>query len=200
MGTGFNLAIEILVISGHRYIYVNVSDAILFQSRNRDSCHFRFVEIGFTPAKVMFQSRNRDSCHFRISGAYRPKLSISSFNLAIEILVISGKKGTCRVAVPYWFQSRNRDSCHFRCNAVVSPCTSIILRFNLAIEILVISGSSVQHVRNRSVCFNLAIEILVISGMKCLVCAAPLNPGFQSRNRDSCHFRSLPAEPLIRFV
>ena len=37
----FNLAIEMLVISGQLMLARCTGDAVLFQSRNRDACHFR---------------------------------------------------------------------------------------------------------------------------------------------------------------
>ena len=60
-----------------------------FQSRNRDSCHFRTVKLQVRGVLPEFQSRNRDSCHFRLMCTNNAKFSKS-------------------------FQSRNRDSCHFR--------------------------------------------------------------------------------------
>ena len=189
----------------------------MFQSRNRDSCHFRAyvtkppvstpnasfnlaIEIlvisgqhafsgPMQNLKVrLFQSRNRDSCHFRLHFLWKAAADIC-FNLAIEILVISGLTQLRHSSIRSLFQSRNRDSCHFR---TMSNHRFIIitgLRFNLAIEILVISGNLIviRNTRLRRVsisqsrflsfqgdgilqsvyrggCFNLAIEILVISG------------------------------------
>ena len=63
--TSFNLAIEMLVISG------------------------RAVRIADTTVLLQFQSRNRDACHFRWPGPHLNRL-FQSFNLAIEMLVISG--------------------------------------------------------------------------------------------------------------
>ena len=62
-----------------------------------------------------FQSRNRDACHFRKWVIRDPVLRYHGFNLAIEMLVISG---------PEYRRALARDR----------PC------FNLAIEMLVISG------------------------------------------------------------
>ena len=67
-------------------------------------------------------------------------LASPCFNLAIEMLVISGKvRLIVRHGLPAEFQSRNRDACHFR-----MPSSAFgrkpHLRFNLAIEMLVISG------------------------------------------------------------
>ena len=65
----FNLAIEILVISGRMRPFKYPTGRVMFQSRNRDSCHFRSIL----------------RCHRGVPAA--------SFNLAIEILVISGPCG-----------------------------------------------------------------------------------------------------------
>ena len=60
---GFNLAIEMLVISGCYPCLTGL--CVLFQSRNRDACHFRFWGNGARLRALSFQSRNRDACHFR---------------------------------------------------------------------------------------------------------------------------------------
>ena len=61
----------------------------LFQSRNRDACHFRFMMHGSGWAGLSFQSRNRDACHFRLEKCLQYTAGFR-FNLAIEMLVISG--------------------------------------------------------------------------------------------------------------
>ena len=166
----------------------------MFQSRNRDSCHFRLRTTLSTPhsqpvsisqsrflsfqvakrayrsggKRLWFQSRNRDSCHFRGNLHIGRRICLQSFNLAIEILVISG-------------------------TASASPAPQVFTCFNLAIEILVISGLS-RTLRDIPLSrFNLAIEILVISGAV-LALQQTLPDGFQSRNRDSCHFRRTPLD------
>ena len=112
-----------------------------------------------------------------------------SFNLAIEMLFISGKQqAILRAGFP--FQSRNRDAFHFRARlnppalARRSPC------FNLAIEMLFISGQISWlrqavpiHVSiSQSRCFSFqVIKTSENRGEKCLK--------FQSRNRDAFHFR-----------
>ena len=63
----FNLAIEMLVISGEEIPHRLLNPVPMFQSRNRDACHFRT---------------------FSFEG-HRNYIFIS-FNLAIEMLVISG--------------------------------------------------------------------------------------------------------------
>ena len=62
----FNLAIEMLVISGET-AGMSATGNREFQSRNRDACHFR-TSHNSTAAPtypVPFQSRNREACHFR---------------------------------------------------------------------------------------------------------------------------------------
>ena len=176
-----------------------------FQSRNRDSCHFRVAAFAAGIVKLGFQSRNRDSCHFRTT---KPTDAIISaemrFNLAIEILVISGyldnnlvRVLSCLVSISqsrflsfqvarggelriplHEFQSRNRDSCHFR----LAGCefgAGFVLKFQS---------------RNRDSChFRFWLQKTHLRRFVM----------FQSRNRDSCHFRigGLPTwrECLPRF-
>ena len=89
----FNLAIEMLVISGypecHRYenradnVSISQSRCLSFQERCCRVAHIQMAHL--------FQSRNRDACHFRICRLRRSECCILKF------------------------QSRNRDACHFRC-------------------------------------------------------------------------------------
>ena len=68
-----------------------------------------------------------------------------SFNLAIEMLVISGHISPSFVSICASFQSRNRDACHFRlCHQL--GLGDDAYRFNLAIEMLVISGFAFSDV------------------------------------------------------
>ena len=95
-GKCFNLAIEMLVISGGRKHSVTLPNSLSvsisqsrclsfqgnpngyydyagrnrqFQSRNRDACHFRADCLLARGRFVLsFQSRNRDACHFRQAG------------------------------------------------------------------------------------------------------------------------------------
>ena len=86
-----------------------------------------------------------------------------SFNLAIEMLVISGRKVPFIGFVDMMFQSRNRDACHFR--FLMRTDRLVYQSFNLAIEMLVISGCvSPPDIARVGIGFNLAIEMLVISG------------------------------------
>ena len=41
--------------------------------------------------RMQFQSRNRDACHFRTLEEFLRQTSYIGFNLAIEMLVISGE-------------------------------------------------------------------------------------------------------------
>ena len=116
-----------------------------------------------------------------------------SFNLAIEMLVISGKNNLQAAR-------KQTDS------------------FNLAIEMLVISGFEILIEEADLECFNLAIEMLVISGSiaaavddapsvsisqsRCLsfqeqrdFASEVISALFQSRNRDACHFRVTDWDP-----
>ena len=187
----FNLAIEMLVISG----------SVIGTGYTICSCQVSISQSRF----LSFQGKPRVIQDSKIPG----------FNLAIEILVISGR-------------------CRF------GKLPSVFQRFNLAIEILVISGFAWVASASARDSFNLAIEILVISGAAAKphifkvpavsisqsrflsfqggsVCHAKTQASdvsisqsrclsfqaasvqtlsiivycqFQSRNRDACHFRS----------
>ena len=199
-----------------------------FQSRNRDACHFRpavdvlIVRIksvsisqsrclsfqvpdvllrGESPALVEFQSRNRDACHFRIDKVDHINVNICCFNLAIEMLVISGSATAfTRRDADSMFQSRNRDACHFRPPQNLqhpASAPSFQSRNRDACHFRRVSDhdSQMNHQlfqsRNRDACHFRSAELRLVR--RCRIV-------FQSRNRDACHFRSLPAEPLIRFV
>ena len=111
------------------------------------------------------------------------------FNLAIEMLVISGQKEQQREWDKLEFQSRNRDACHFRLYEETADIYILKESFNLAIEMLVISGWNrfffsidIQKFqsRNRDACHFRAREQAHARATK----------EFQSRNRDACHFRT----------
>ena len=91
--------------------------------------------------------------------------AIYRFNLAIEMLIISG------TTEPSVTKSKGTG-------------------FNLAIEMLIISGRNRRMSRRKSVCFNLAIEMLIISGIQ-PSSSTFTSFTFQSRNRDAYHFRAL---------
>ena len=115
MPVSFNLAIEILLFSGYRGAWMNRMREALFQSRNRDTSLFRFYrEVGKYYQVIKFQSRNRDTSLFRTTIIKGEDASSKSFNLAIEILLLSGlesRRGGGGVAS---FQSRNRDTSLFK--------------------------------------------------------------------------------------
>ena len=88
----FNLVIEVLLISSNRPIFINARHRTRFQSRNRGSFDFkpisrpRRTDVAFTE----FQSRNRGSFDFKNSvNCFTRPPSASSFNLVIEVLLIS---------------------------------------------------------------------------------------------------------------
>ena len=165
LAIGFNLAIEMLVISGNPSEWNNAAMPQTFQSRNRDACHFRtpatsavavkLVQVSISQSRCLsfqgiamlilvsaylsFQSRNRDACHFRRRRAQCDRTADPRFNLAIEMLVISGVSQSFGSVPPDKFQSRNRDACHFRATATPADAETSH-SFNLAIEMLVISG------------------------------------------------------------
>ena len=113
----------------------------MFQSRNRDAFHFRNRRCSASRASAAvsisqsrcfsfqvadrdnrtdelgkFQYRNRDAFHFRLTNIRRRrKPSGTGFNLAIEMLFISGPRYTPPDRTPdEKFQSRNRDAFHIR--------------------------------------------------------------------------------------
>ena len=186
----FNLAIEMLVISGPT-INTTLRGMPLFQSRNRDACHFRAGGSSRETSRECSVSISQSRClSFQGIDMLACGVQDIGFNLAIEMLVISGFN---------------------RLNGI----SGFLFRFNLAIEMLVISGSmSPINSKDASPCFNLAIEMLVISGrvaqhlrashgyrfnlaIEMLVISGALTrldreraASFQSRNRDACHFRA----------
>ena len=217
-GTGFNLAIEMLIISGQRdsrashgdrgvsisqsrclsfqangaltpmpgsgvvsisqsrclsfqdggHSRVRRPSRLRFQSRNRDACHFRPILELPAAADGQFQSRNRDACHFRIPSRCCIYYIISSFNLAIEMLVISGSPVRASItAQQALFQSRNRDACHFR-PRLGKQAYRCLFQFQS---------------RNRDACHFRAHPRSNDDTLR----------WFQSRNRDACHFRTVGA-------
>ena len=212
---------------------------VMFQSRNRDACHFRkgrrkaarrFSNVSISQSRCLsfqvgagwgdrpaqscvsisqsrclsfqvpdaseianvgvgrFQSRNRDACHFRLKAVVMSRFLPFRFNLAIEMLVISGNISASPRASSIMFQSRNRDACHFRARADCQA-VPVDLRFNLAIEMLVISGMPWLPLGGMSTGVS-------ISQSRCLSfqVSSHVSCGwvwrFQSRNRDACHFRA----------
>ena len=193
----FNLAIEMLVISGdaaeqtfcQRHDYVSISQSrclsfqgrcedtmprtvIRFQSRNRDACHFRnceqFCQCGRYPEVSISQSR---CLSFQDRRAGRCWMPCFRFNLAIEMLVISGRSQHVEAAAASEFQSRNRDACHFRTLKVLDTAPDAVM----------------FQSRNRDACHFRRGQSLV---------TYTLAHAFQSRNRDACHFRQCLHHPL----
>ena len=242
---GFNLAIEMLVISGQRYRPSPKLAICSFQSRNRDACHFRSGECVLSClAGFPFQSRNRDACHFRTGWRSTTDMVRSVSISQSRCLSFQVQELVAGVRLCLMFQSRNRDACHFRSH--LGPSAKRVLSFNLAIEMLVISGSGHRLTRTQShgfnlaiemlvisgerkpsteslfICFNLAIEMLVISGfqlkivdagyesfnlaIEMLVISGGQNSAsttahkatFQSRNRDACHFRARGVDDVAK--
>ena len=145
-----------------------------------------------------FQSRNRDACHVRriLDSMYMS--TVACFNLAIEMLVISGQH-TDAFVFPFKFQSRNRDACHFRASRARSAANA---------DSVSISQSrclSFQGLRTRVIPV-LRVMRVSISQSRCLSFQVTTNrerypsraEWFQSRNRDACHFRAISTEPRPR--
>ena len=140
---GFNLAIEILLFSGqenpllgHELILVSISQSRYFS--------FQAMQNRHSLALLWTSSFNLAIEILLFSGKYlhlhTPNNKQAGFNLAIEILLFSGK------GLPEGL-------------AAVEYC------FNLAIEILLFSGETMLTYEQRKLkCFNLAIEILLFSG------------------------------------
>ena len=147
---------EILLAIQPRYVK--------FQSRNRDAYHFRIRIMRIPPPTHEFQSRNRDAYHFRTMVTIRPPTRPTRFNLAIEMLIISG--------------GRNANRCTKQTHVSISQsrCLSFQERYPRARA----------DTLNR---FNLAIEMLIISGNTNAVFHGTRMKQFQSRNRDAYHFR-----------
>ena len=95
--------------------------SVWFQSRNRDAFHFRISQAcdGSCGIRGEFQSRNRDAFHFRSSLRQTMNPTDFSFNLAIEMLFISGSNAGVSHDTGLLFQSRNRDAFHFRLPGVL---------------------------------------------------------------------------------
>ena len=155
-----------LFISGRGGAQPNQRQTHEFQSRNRDAFHIRCQPGGDMEHHREIQVSISQSRCFSYQVVFwlhwttpKPKVSISqsrcfsyqasvdgarlfakaSFNLAIEMLFISGRRlpnGTAWAGSG--FQSRNRDAFHIRVRE--SSLGVVVARFNLAIEMLFISG------------------------------------------------------------
>ena len=87
----FNLAIEMLIISGEAQIATMREHAIGFNLAIEmliiSGMHWaQGIAVGI----LLFQSRNRDAYHFRVDQKTKSPAAFASFNLAIEMLIISG--------------------------------------------------------------------------------------------------------------
>ena len=111
----FHLAIERLLISGHRVLVGEGIGIFQFQSRYRAASHFR-----------------------EEAGAVWHRHRRQSFNLVIERLLISGTRGSLPSASPISFPSRYRAASHFRQRCRLPHWK--YRRFHLVIERLLISG------------------------------------------------------------
>ena len=87
----------------------------------------------------MFQSRNRDAFDFKSTQRSTRFYLTSSFNLVIEMLLISSPLGSLAREREIEFQSRNRDAFDFK--TVLGKALHTDGRsFNLVIEMLLISS------------------------------------------------------------
>ena len=114
----------------------------------------------------LFQSRNRDAYHFRFQTFLPGRLAKFSFNLAIEMLIISGSKICVCNSERHADVSISQSRClSFQVNLSSSTVPAPFSSFNLAIEMLIISGRRAGlKVLVPTLSFNLAIEMLIISG------------------------------------
>ena len=137
--SSFNLVIEVLLISSELTSISSIWGYSLFQSRNRGSFDFK---------SKMISSQTG--------------MADNSFNLVIEVLLISSSDRSFDTLDWCKFQSRNRGSFDFKKKQVLKHMWDK-RSFNLVIEVLLIS--SVHH-RTHSFSrhsFNLVIEVLLIS-------------------------------------
>ena len=117
------------------------------------------------------------------------KQPLWSFNLVIEVLLISRLEMFQCIASMQWFQSRNRGSFDFKFAVSVYRIRRHDKSFNLVIEVLLISSCCLAVlVAPPTYCFNLVIEVLLISSPSCQQHRQIL-AGFQSRNRGSFDFK-----------
>ena len=122
---------------------------LLFQSRNRGSFDFKGGSQTMTyPFPYKFQSRNRGSFDFKTASSSAGYPRHQSFNLVIEVLLISSC-GRFKPRAPRersQFQSRNRGSFDFK---LLSPSAQRVplFSFNLVIEVLLISRARGQSAK-----------------------------------------------------
>ena len=113
--TCFNLVIEVLLISsiGESGSHCSRCEP-LFQSRNRGSFDFKPEMAACSPSQVAFQSRNRGSFDFKQETKIADGDILLSFNLVIEVLLISSNEFSVDASLLIKFQSRNRGSFDFK--------------------------------------------------------------------------------------
>ena len=97
-----------------------------------------------------FQSRNRGSFDFKCSLSVPSSMTRVSFNLVIEVLLISRFVSSLIAAKRLMFQSRNRGSFDFKHKAK-ERSSNWSVSFNLVIEVLLISRVGNHHASERGV-------------------------------------------------
>ncbi len=172
--SSFNLVIERLLISGQRCQRRCQGCQVSISLSSGFS--FQVIALGYIRQMTRkFQSRYRAASHFRPSESgqcsTRRSVSISlSSGFSFQDFATASRRSAA-----VGFQSRYRAASHFRRHR--KRRRGCLLRgFNLVIERLLISGYTIFD-RQCQIYFDL----------------------FQSRYRAASHFRSVPAEPLIRF-
>ena len=185
----FNLAIEMLFISGtdsllfrYRRVPVSISQSRCFSFQVREHWQSGSTRLGF-------QSRNRDAFHFRDTLPSGTAIRVYCFNLAIEMLFISGQHALRITDNRVRWVSISQS----RCFSYQATCHRILplrkIGFNLAIEMLFISGKSPNATDS-------AWRQVSISQSRCFSfqgnasSSGSTSSRFQSRNRDAFHFRS----------
>ena len=136
----FNLVIEGLLVSSAEDAKKYVHDKLKFQSRNRGAFGFKVGQIAGILEAAVFQSRNRDAFGFKLtlrmptsnskksfnlviemllvsrflSTRVRRVKFLASFNLGIEVLLVSRTRQCLMRLLPHGFQSRNRGTFGFK--------------------------------------------------------------------------------------
>ena len=97
----FNLVIEVLVVSSWTFWH-GIRKGVVskwFQSRNRGTCCFKKIVTCRCSLEFLFQSRNRGTCCFKNYNGGLRRASHASFNLVIEVLVVSRWRSKSLAAV-----------------------------------------------------------------------------------------------------
>ena len=145
----FNLAIEMLIISGQRIAGLPPSRQFAFQSRNRDAYHFRLAVQCSQPKSKQVVSISQSRC----------------LSFQVRLAAASSSRH-------FWFQSRNRDAYHFRCK---KP-----LRFQGLYRLVSISQSRCLSFQERALEIVLPPNLVSISQSRCLSFQALVNDGFRN--------------------